>query len=97
MADASPNQSEPPESSKPLGPQGADGHVPDPDAGHRRLEESAMWNALAYLISGPVVFGAIGWVLDTWLSTGFLVVLGLLGGMAMSLYLVWFRYGTQQK
>jgi len=100
MADASPNQPEPAEPSKPLGPLGpqrAGGRVPDPDAGHRRLEESAMWNAVAYLMSGPVVFGGIGWVLDHWLNTGFLVVLGLLGGMAMSLYLVWFRYGTQQK
>ncbi len=56
-----------------------------------------MWNAVAYLISGPVVFGALGWFLDRWLSTGFLVVVGIVGGMAMSLYLVWFKYGTEQK
>ncbi len=56
-----------------------------------------MWNTVAYLISGPVIFGGLGWALDHWLSTGFLVVLGLLAGMTMSLYLVWFRYGTQQQ
>jgi len=69
---------------------------PDPDAGHPRLEESVMWNAVSYLISGPVVFGGIGWGLDSWLGTGFFVPAGILGGMAVSLYLVWFRYGTQQ-
>ncbi|WP_411283805.1 hypothetical protein [Lapillicoccus sp.] len=91
MADAPSNPGEPP------APRPPGGSVPDPDAGHPRLQESAMWNTVAYLISGPVIFGGMGWALDHWLHTGFLVVLGLLGGMAMSLYLVWFRYGTQQQ
>jgi F0F1-type ATP synthase assembly protein I len=69
---------------------------PDPDAGHPRLEEARMWNAVSYLISGPVMFGGIGWALDHWLGTGFFVPVGILAGMAVSLYLVWFRYGTQQ-
>ena len=65
------------------------------DAGHDRQEEARMWNVVSYLISGPVLFGGIGWGLDAWLSTSWLVVVGILGGMALSLYLVWFRYGTQ--
>lgn len=69
---------------------------PDPDAGHPRLEESAMWNVVSYLISGPVLFGGIGWVLDRWLGTGFFVPTGILAGMFVSLYLVWVRYGTQK-
>ena len=55
-----------------------------------------MWNVVSYLISGPVMFGGIGWALDHWLGTEFLVPVGILVGMAVSLYLVWFRYGTQQ-
>jgi hypothetical protein len=55
-----------------------------------------MWNVVSYLISGPVMFGGIGWALDAWLGTRFFVPVGILGGMAVSLYLVWFRYGTQQ-
>lgn len=47
----------------------------------------------AYLISGPVVYAGLGWLLDKWLGTGFLLPAGLLGGMAMSLYVVWLRYG----
>jgi F0F1-type ATP synthase assembly protein I len=75
---------------------GGQGGPPDPDAGHPRLEESQMWNVVSYLISGPVMFAGIGWGLDRWLGTGFFVPLGILAGMAVSLYLVWVRYGTQQ-
>ena len=49
---------------------------------------------VAYLITGPAVFGGLGLLLDRWIGTGFLVVLGLLGGMALSLYVIWLRYGT---
>lgn len=49
---------------------------------------------IAYLLTGPAVFGAIGWGVDRLLGTGFVVVLGILGGMALSLYTIWLRYGT---
>ena len=49
---------------------------------------------IAYLLTGPAVFGAIGWGLDALLGTGFLVVVGSLAGMALSLYVIWLRYGT---
>jgi hypothetical protein len=69
---------------------------PDPDAGHPRLEESKMWNVVSYLISGPVTFGGVGWALDSWLNTGVFIPVGILAGMTVSLYLVWFRYGTEK-
>ncbi len=62
---------------------------------YHRLDESRMWNVVSYLITGPVMFGGIGLGLDRWLGTSWLVVAGILGGMALSLYLVWVRYGTQ--
>lgn len=71
-----------------------DSPPPDPDAGHAGLQSSPEWDALGSIISGPIVFGGIGWGLDHWLDTGFLLPVGLIGGMALSLYLVWFRYGT---
>jgi F0F1-type ATP synthase assembly protein I len=49
---------------------------------------------LAYLITGPALFGGLGYLLDHLLGTSFLVLVGVLGGMAASLYLVWLRYGT---
>jgi F0F1-type ATP synthase assembly protein I len=76
--------------------QANSGGVPDPDGGYPRLEEAYMWNVVSYLISGPVLFGGIGWALDHWLGTAFFVPVGILAGMAVSLYLVWFRYGTQK-
>lgn len=51
---------------------------------------------LAYLITGPILFGGLGWMLDRWLGvTGFIAV-GILAGMALSLYIIWLRYGTSQ-
>ena len=35
----------------------------------------------------------LGWLADRWLGTGFLLPVGMLAGMALSLYVVWLRYG----
>ena len=51
---------------------------------------------LAYLVTGPVVYGGLGWLLDRWLGITVFVVVGILGGMALSLHSVWLRYGTSQ-
>jgi ATP synthase protein I len=51
-------------------------------------------SVIAYLLAGPATFGLIGWLLDSWLGTSFLIVIGLLAGMAMSLYVIVLRYGT---
>jgi hypothetical protein len=58
-------------------------------------ETVVMYNALAYVLAGPLTFGPVGWGLDHLLGTSFLLPLGILAGMALSLYLVWFRYGSQ--
>jgi hypothetical protein len=49
---------------------------------------------ISYLITGPALFGGLGHLADRWLGTGFLLPVGLLAGMAMSLYIIWLRYGT---
>lgn len=58
-------------------------------------EAEAAWRSVAYLISGPLLYGGLGWLLDRWLGTTFLVGVGIVGGMALSLYLIWFRYGSR--
>jgi hypothetical protein len=58
-------------------------------------ETVVMYNALAYVLAGPLTFGPVGWGLDQLLGTSFLLPVGILVGMALSLYLVWFRYGSQ--
>jgi F0F1-type ATP synthase assembly protein I len=57
-------------------------------------EQDAAWRAVAYLISGPLIYGGIGYLLDLWLGTNWIVGVGIVCGMVLSLYLIWFRYGS---
>lgn len=60
------------------------------------IGEAAAWTVLSYLISGPLLYGGLGWLLDRWLGTQLFVAVGIVGGMALSLYLVYVRYGTRE-
>lgn len=44
------------------------------------------------MLTGPLVYGLGGWGLDTWLGTTLFLPLGLIGGGAASVYLVYVRY-----
>lgn len=67
---------------------------PSGERSHRdRLPESAMWNVPAYLLAGMAGYAFTGWLLDRWLGTSFLVVVGLLAGTALAIYTIWVRYG----
>jgi F0F1-type ATP synthase assembly protein I len=60
--------------------------------------EAAAWTVLAYLITGPLLYGGLGWLADRWLGTEPAFVLtGILGGMAAAVYLVWVRYGAHDR
>lgn len=48
---------------------------------------------IGYLLAGPLGFGGVGWLLDVLLHTRFLLPLGAVAGMVLSLYVVWLRYG----
>jgi F0F1-type ATP synthase assembly protein I len=57
--------------------------------------DAAAWTVLAHLISGPLLYGGLGWLADRWLGTApAFVLVGIFGGMALALYLVWVRYGA---
>lgn len=51
------------------------------------------WSIVAYLLSGLLVWGGLGLLIDRLLGTGFFVLLGLLLGISAAMYLVWLRYG----
>jgi ATP synthase protein I len=51
------------------------------------------WAALSDVISGVLLWGVIGWLLDVWLDTRFLVGAGLLVGAALGVLLAYLRYG----
>lgn len=50
------------------------------------------WHAVGYLASGVLVYGALGWALDTWLGTSWLVLMGILAGAGLGIYLTWARF-----
>jgi|APMI01.1.fsa_nt_gi hypothetical protein len=49
---------------------------------------------ISRLLAGPLGIGGLGWALDEWLHTSFLLPCGILLGMALALYVIWLRYGT---
>ena len=94
---SSPEPSEQPE--RPDPDESPDATSPEVDAEERlrafnTREQDSAWRAVAYLLTGPLVYGALGALADHWLGTSWLVGAGIVGGMALSLYLIWFRYGT---
>jgi ATP synthase protein I len=48
---------------------------------------------LSYLISGVLVYGALGWVGDHFLHTHFLLPIGIVLGAAGGVYVIIKRYG----
>lgn len=51
------------------------------------------YRVLSLMLAGPVLYGGIGWLLDTWLHTAWLMLVGVMVGLGLSIYLVISRYG----
>jgi F0F1-type ATP synthase assembly protein I len=49
---------------------------------------------LSYLISGVLLYGAIGWVGDHFLGTRFLLPLGIVLGAGLAIYMIIKRVGV---
>jgi len=53
------------------------------------------WTMVGYLISGILVFGGIGWLVDRGLhANGIPIAVGAIIGAILSIYLVFKRYGS---
>lgn len=50
------------------------------------------WSAFGYIVAGVVLYGGVGWLLDRWLDTRFLVAVGILIGAALGTYQTWMRF-----
>ncbi len=50
------------------------------------------WNAFGYLVAGVLVYGAIGFGLDLWWGTDFMVAIGILVGAGLGLFMTWARF-----
>lgn len=54
------------------------------------------WHAFGYIVSGVAVYGFLGWLLDRWFGTSFLVAVGILIGAALGIYLTFVRFNRAQ-
>jgi len=50
------------------------------------------WLAFGYLVSGVLLYGLVGWLLDRWLGTGFLVAIGIVLGAVLGTFQTWARF-----
>jgi ATP synthase protein I len=68
--------------------------APDDDAS-QDTSQGDPWHAFGYLVSGVLVYGLLGWLVDRWLGTSFVVVIGILLGAALGLYLTFARFNKR--
>lgn len=50
------------------------------------------WSAFGLLVSGVAFYGLVGWLLDRWWGTSFVVVIGFLFGALLGTYAIWARF-----
>ncbi|WP_182920405.1 AtpZ/AtpI family protein [Nocardioides cavernaquae] len=50
------------------------------------------WHAFGYLMSGVILYGIIGWGLDRWAGTDFLVGIGIVFGAVLGIFMTWRRF-----
>lgn len=53
------------------------------------------WQAFGYIVSGVLVYGALGWLGDRWLETSYLLPIGIVGGVGLGMYLTFVRFGVR--
>lgn len=51
------------------------------------------WQAFGYVTAGVLVYGFIGWLLDRWWGTTFMVAIGILAGAGLGIYMTFGRFG----
>jgi ATP synthase protein I len=69
---------------------------PDPTSGAQPREAYGdPWQAFGYLVSGVLFYGVLGWLLDRWLDTRYLVVVGILFGAGLGIYMSFGRFGAR--
>ena len=64
---------------------------PPPPSGDRPKGDP--WQAFSYLVAGVLFYGFVGWALDRWLDTSFLVIIGIFVGAGLGIYTTFGRFG----
>ncbi len=50
------------------------------------------WHAFGYVVAGVALYGLLGWLLDRWLGTRYLVAVGILAGAGLGIYMTFARF-----
>jgi len=66
-----------------------------PAAGPDDEPKGDPWHAFGYIVAGVVVYGLVGWLLDRWLGTEFLVAIGILAGAGLGISMTYARFNKQ--
>lgn len=69
----------------------SDGHAVDSPSEQPSQDP---WRAFSYVVTGVLVYGLIGWGLDRWWGTTYLVAVGIVVGAGLGLYLTWRAFGA---
>ena len=77
---------------QPNGDESAPAEPVPPAAEPPPLREVDAYAVISYLLSGVILYGGIGWLLDWWLGTRGFVGAGIVVGAAAGIWLVWLRY-----
>ena len=72
----------------------SDSGPPEPEREPPGRGAEMVWSIIGTLIAGVLAWGGIGWLLDRWLGTSYLVAVGIVVGMAGAFYLIIKRYGS---
>lgn len=62
----------------------------------RRGEAGDSYGALSYILAGPMLYGGLGWVADRLLGTILFLPLGIVGGLALSVFVIYKRFGSSE-
>lgn len=77
-----------------------------PHRGEKRGEEPSSrdprdrpidpWETISSLLGGIILMGGLGWLVDRWAHTHFVVAIGMVIGAASSIYLVYVKSRHQE-
>lgn len=69
----------------------------EPSAGpQEERPQGDPWHAFGYIVSGVAIYGFLGWLVDQWLETEFVVAIGIIVGAALGIYLTFSRFNRAQ-
>jgi F0F1-type ATP synthase assembly protein I len=52
------------------------------------------WGITGTMLSGIIVWGGVGWLLDRWLETRVFILVGTMLGLTVAIYLIVVKYGA---